>query len=68
LPPTPIAMPSRASIAAALNPADSEFLFFVSKGDGTHHFSKTYDEHREAVIKFQLGGKKEKYQADHKAE
>ncbi|MBT8113332.1 MAG: endolytic transglycosylase MltG, partial [Gammaproteobacteria bacterium] len=67
LPPTPIALPSRASIAAALHPADSEVLFFVSKGDGTHHFSKTYEEHREAVIKYQLGGKKDKYQADHKS-
>jgi len=66
LPPTPIALPSRASIAAALHPADSEFLFFVSKGDGTHHFSKTYGEHRDAVIKYQLGGEKDKYQADHK--
>ncbi len=68
LPPTPIALPGRASIAAALHPADTEVLFFVSKGDGTHHFSKTYDEHREAVIKYQLGGKKDKYQADHKSE
>ncbi len=68
LPPTPIALPSRASIAAALHPADTEVIFFVSKGDGTHHFSKTYDEHRNAVIKYQLGGKKHKYQADHKSE
>ncbi len=68
LPPTPIALPSRASIAAALHPADTEVLFFVSKGDGTHYFSKTYDEHRDAVIKYQLGGKKDKYQADHKTE
>lgn len=67
LPPTPIALPSRASIAAALNPADTEVIFFVSKGDGTHHFSKTYEEHRNAVIKYQLGGKKHKYQADHKS-
>ena len=67
LPPTPIALPSRASIAAALHPADSEVLFFVSKGDGTHHFSKTYKEHREAVIKYQLGGNSSKYQADHKS-
>ena len=54
LPPTPIALPSRASIAAALHPADTEVIFFVSKGDGTHHFSKTYDEHRNAVIKYSL--------------
>ncbi len=68
LPPTPIALPSRASISAALHPADTEVIFFVSKGDGTHHFSKTYDEHRNAVIKYQLGGNKNKYQADHKSE
>jgi UPF0755 protein len=67
LPPTPIALPSRASIAASLHPADSEVLFFVSKGDGTHHFSKTYEEHRKAVIKYQLGGDSSKYQADHKS-
>ncbi len=66
LPPTPIALPSRASIRAALNPADSEVIFFVSKGDGTHHFSETYEEHREAVVKYQLGGNKNKYKADHK--
>jgi len=66
LPPTPIALPSRASIAAAINPAESEAIFFVSKGDGTHHFSKTYSEHKDAVIKYQLGGNKSKYKADHK--
>ena len=64
LPPTPIALPSRASIVAALSPADSEVLYFVSKGDGTHHFSKTYEEHREAVIKYQLNGNKDQYKAD----
>ena len=68
LPPTPIALPSRASIAAALHPADTEVMFFVSKGDGTHHFSKTYEEHREAVVKYQLGGNKHKYKANHKIE
>ena len=65
LPPTPIALPSRASIAAALNPADSEVIFFVSKGDGTHHFSKTYEEHKDAVVKYQLGGNQHKYKANH---
>ncbi len=66
LPPTPIALPSRASIAAAINPDESEAIFFVSKGDGTHHFSKTYDEHKDAVVKYQLGGNKSKYKANHK--
>ncbi len=68
LPPTPIALPSRASIVAALHPEESEVLFFVSKGDGTHYFSKTYEEHRKAVIKYQLGGKEAKYKANHKSE
>ena len=67
LPPTPIALPSRASIAAALNPADTEVVYFVAKGDGTHHFSKTYEEHKKAVIKYQLNGKAGKYKADHKS-
>lgn len=66
LPPTPIALPSRASIAAALRPADSEVVYFVSKGDGTHHFSATYEEHREAVIKYQLNGNKNRYKVDDK--
>ncbi len=66
LPPTPIALPSRASITAALKPADSEVLFFVAKGDGTHHFSKTYEEHRKAVIKYQLNGNASRYKADDK--
>ncbi|MGI9227493.1 MAG: endolytic transglycosylase MltG [Gammaproteobacteria bacterium] len=64
LPPTPIALPGRASITAALNPANSDVVYFVSKGDGTHHFSSTYEEHREAVIKYQLNGNKNLYKAD----
>lgn len=55
LPPTPICSPGEASIRAALHPADTDFLYFVAKGDGTHHFSTTYKEHREAVDRFQLG-------------
>lgn len=55
LPPTPIAMAGRASIHAAVDPLPGDALFFVSRGDGTHHFSATYDEHRQAVRRYQLG-------------
>ena len=56
LPPTPIAIPGAASIRAVLHPARDDALFFVAKGDGSHHFSATYEEHRRAVKRYQLGG------------
>lgn len=55
LPPTPIAMPSGESIHAALNPAPGDELYFVATGDGSHYFSATYEEHRRAVARYQLG-------------
>ncbi|MDB5855722.1 MAG: aminodeoxychorismate lyase [Herminiimonas sp.] len=53
LPPTPIALPGVASLTAALDPARTEALYFVSRGDGTSHFSSNLNEHNQAVNKFQ---------------
>ena len=54
LPPGPIGLVSESSIQAALNPEEGNSLFFVSKGDGTHYFSDTLEEHNQAVQRFQL--------------
>ena len=53
LPPTPIAMPSKESLQAAVHPAESAALYFVAKGDGTSHFSKSLNEHEAAVDRYQ---------------
>ncbi|SCZ84344.1 endolytic transglycosylase MltG [Nitrosomonas mobilis] len=53
LPPTPIAMPSLASIQAAFNPADTKAIYFVARGDGTSYFSTTLAEHNRAVTQYQ---------------
>ncbi len=54
LPPGPICSPGLASLLAALNPEKHNFLYFVSKGDGSHHFSRTLSEHNRAVRRYQL--------------
>jgi UPF0755 protein len=54
LPPGPISNPGRNSLLAALSPAAVPYLYFVSKGDGTHHFSSTFAEHNRAVMKYQV--------------
>lgn len=53
LPPSPIALPGLASITAALNPASSDALYFVARGDGTSHFSTNLSEHNRAVNQYQ---------------
>ncbi|MBN8431485.1 endolytic transglycosylase MltG [Microbulbifer salipaludis] len=54
MPPTPIALPGREAIHAALHPKDGNSLYFVAKGDGSHHFSSTLNEHNRAVREYQL--------------
>ncbi|ASG65730.1 aminodeoxychorismate lyase [Idiomarina piscisalsi] len=54
LPPTPIAMPSKASLEAAANPDDSPFYYFVADDTGGHVFSETLEEHNKAVRRYQL--------------
>lgn len=56
LPPSPIALAGADSIRAALNPLPSDYLYFVSRGDGSHQFSATLEEHNAAVNRFQRQG------------
>ena len=55
LPPTPIAMPGKAALLAAIDPAPTNAIYFVAKGDGTSHFSQSLNEHNNAVNKYQRG-------------
>ncbi len=57
LPPTPVAMPGKAVLQAVLHPMVTGALFFVARGDGSHEFSSTLEEHNKAVLKYQLKGK-----------
>lgn len=54
LPPGPICLPGRESIHAALHPDDGNALYFVARGDGTHQFSSTLEEHNAAVMRYQI--------------
>ena len=55
LPPTPISMPGKESLLAAVQPAPGKFLYFVGRGDGSSHFSENLGEHNRAVNKYQRG-------------
>jgi UPF0755 protein len=55
LPPTPIALPGRESIFASLHPEQGDTLYFVARGDGSHYFSSSLEEHERAVEQYQLG-------------
>jgi UPF0755 protein len=57
LPPTPIAMPGLASLRSALRPGKTDAMYYVSKNDGSSHFSRTLEEHNRAVTRYQLRGR-----------
>lgn len=63
LPPTPIANPGMAALEAALHPASGNELFFVAKGDGSHHFSASLKEHNKAVRDFQIDRRAKAYRS-----
>ena len=58
LPPTPIAMPGKAALMAAVQPGQTKALYFVARGDGTSHFSASLDEHNRAVNRYQRSQQK----------
>lgn len=63
LPPSPIALAGEAAISAALHPAEGEALYFVAKGDGSHHFSASLEEHNRAVERYQSHKRVENYRS-----
>lgn len=60
LPPTPIDMPGLASLRAALRPAKTDAMYYVSRGDGTSQFSRTLNDHNRAVTKYQLHNRRKR--------
>lgn len=63
LPPTPIALVGRQALHATLHPDEGPELYFVARGDGSHHFSATLEEHRRAVHKYQVAGRAKDYRS-----
>ena len=63
LPPTPIAMPSAAAIEAAVHPLSGSSLYFVARGDGSHYFSDSLEEHLQAVRQYQIKRRAQNYQS-----
>ncbi|MEE4380491.1 MAG: endolytic transglycosylase MltG [Pseudomonadales bacterium] len=63
LPPTPIALPGRAALEAAVDPPETDALYFVARGDGSSEFSATLEAHRAAVRRYQLEGRREDYRS-----
>jgi UPF0755 protein len=63
LPPTPIALPGRSALEAAVHPPETDALFFVARGDGSSEFSTTLEAHRAAVRRYQLEGRREDYRS-----
>lgn len=63
LPPTPIALPGRAAINAALHPAPGKTLYFVARGDGSHVFSETLAQHEKAVHEYQIKNRRRNYRS-----